>query len=218
MDAQFWLQRWQQGKIGFHQQEIHDRLQELWPAVAGHDRGRVFVPLCGKSLDMLWLAQQGFEVIGVELSPLAVAAFFFENGLDARQVTDEAGLRLWQARGFRLYCGDFFQLPTDALDGVNRVYDRAALVALPAAMRRRYAETLVALLPRHAEIFLVTLEYDSRRMDGPPFSVDEAEVRRLFQDHYRIECLDDREVIADSPHLQERGIDSLREKIWWLRS
>lgn len=214
MDADFWLQRWQQGQIGFHQEEIHDRLQSLWQSRGGG--GRVFVPLCGKSLDMLWLREQGYELVGVELSPLAVEAFFRENAIPARRSRIADDMELWQAPGYELYCGDFFRLPAGALAGVTGVYDRAALVALPPAMRQAYARALVELLPQQAEIFLITLEYDTALMDGPPFSVTADEVHTLYQQHYRVDCLEQREVIDDSPHLRAKGIESLLEKIWRL--
>ncbi len=137
----------------------------------------MFVPLCGKSLDLLWLAGQGHPVLGVEISPVGVESFFQENGLKP-QVTDAPPFRRYQVDELTVLCGDFFALTPGHLQGVTAVFDRASLIALPPELRPRYAEHLQGLLRPETRILLVTLDYDQAEMAGPPFSVGEDEVRK----------------------------------------
>lgn len=179
MDAEFWHERWQDGRIGFHQDVYNAQLVDHWQHLGLAIGSTVFVPLAGKSRDMVWLADQGHKVLGVELNGEAVEAFLAEND----PVSPNIDLR----------CGDFFALTPEDLASVNAVYDRASLIALPPEMRARYAQHMIACLPPKAQIFLVTLEYPQPEMDGPPFSVSEAEVRQLYGDPYEIErisCVD----------------------------
>ena len=216
MDRDFWEQRWQQRDIGFHQPHVHEQLKKLWPHL-NLPRGRaVFVPMAGKSRDMIWLATQGHRIIGVELSDIAVREFFTEGRTDARaNVCRE--LRNLVGGPFSLYCGDFFDMRAEALSDVAAVYDRAALVALPATLRKRYAETLARILPRDAIIFLIGLDYPEHEISGPPFSVARQEIEQLFGETFDVSVLEARNGLAASPNLQKRGLTRLQETTYLLR-
>lgn len=165
----------------------------------------MFVPLCGKSSDMLWPHERGHEVVVVELSPIAVRDFFVENKL--KPTTKRRGnYEHWESGRFKILVGDFFALDASMLSGIVGVYDRASLIALPPDMRPRYAGHLAAILPAKAEILLVTLEYPQMLMPGPPFSVGEAEVWKLFEARYRAEVLQRKDILAENPHLRDRGL------------
>lgn len=168
MKAEFWLERWQRNEIGFHQGEINAHLQEFWGGLQLPAGSEVFVPLCGKSRDLLWLRAQGHRVLGVELSPLAVEDFFLENELKP-QVRSHGIFDSWSCDGVTLLCGDFFELEAADLKGVAAVYDRASLVALPPEMRERYAQHLHRILPARVPMLLVTMDYPQAEMSGPPF-------------------------------------------------
>lgn len=215
MHADFWHERWQRNQIGFHQQSFNPYLQQYWPALGAAAGSRVFVPLCGKSGDMLWLRAQGHEVIGVELSPLAVAAFFEENGL-AASVRTQGPFEVHEVDGLAIYCGDVFALAPDDLAGVDAMYDRAALIALPPAMRPVYAAKLRQLLPSGTRTLLVAIEYDQAEMDGPPFSVPETEVHALYASDCAIErlCADD--ILDAEPKFRDKGLTRLQEKVYAL--
>lgn len=216
MEPDFWHERWQQNKIGFHQGEVNPYLRQHWEELGVPAPARILVPLCGKSLDLMWLKQQGYTVEGVELSELAVRAFFEEQGMTARH-SQQGAFQVWESDGIRLWCGDFFSLEPGMLGPVDAVYDRAALIALPAPMRRKYVrqlQNLVGAVPH----LLVTLEYPQTKMDGPPFSVDQAEVDSLFSDRFSgtmPHALHD--VLSESLHLQERGLDRLNECVYLLQ-
>ena len=214
MDPDFWHRRWRDNLIGFHQAEINTQLQAYWPRLELASDACVFVPLCGKSRDMLWLAAR-HRALGVELSPIAVRAFFQEAGLTPQR-HEEGAFTVYAAQGVRLLCGDFFDLRPEQLSAVRAVYDRASLIALPPELRRRFVAHLNALLPIGVGMLLVTMEYDQAEMQGPPFSVEEAEVRSLFEPAWSVQTVDEVDVLADEPKFRERGLSRLSEKIFHL--
>ena len=177
MEASFWQQRWAAQQIGFHEAEVHPMLLSHGASLGVV--GRVFVPLCGKSNDMPWLRAQGHEVVGIELAELAVRAFFDEHGMRAAQ-TAQAPFEVFSADGYRLLCGDYFALTNVQLGDFGAVYDRAALIALPADMRRDYAKKMSELCASGTSMLLITVEYDASIITPPPFVVSAEEVTALY--------------------------------------
>lgn len=208
MDPDFWHQRWRENRIGFHQETPTPLLLGHWSALALAPGSRVFVPLAGKSLDLVWLAARGHRVLGVELSPLAVAQFFAEHGLTP-QVHDSRYGRRYRAGEIELICGDVFGLDADVLSDCAAVYDRAALIALPPLLRRRYVGELHALLPAGCRGLLITLEYPQHEKQGPPFAVPESEVRELYGRDWRVETLERRDILAQQPGFVADGVSAL---------
>lgn len=216
MTPDFWLNRWRRSELGWHEDEINRHLAEHWPSLGVHHQARVLVPLCGKSLDMLWLASRGHAVLGVEISPLAAKQFFAENRLEPG--IDRLGrFQRFQVDEISLLVGDFFDLRAEQLEDVTAVYDRASLIALPPEMRPRYARHLAALLPARVCSLLITLEYDQSRMKGPPFAVAEPEVRALFERDFEVETLSVFDALAESPRFRARGLEALEERVYRLR-
>ena len=213
MDAQYWHERWVDDKIGFHRGEVNPYLVEYWPTLKLHAGSRVFVPLCGKSLDLLWLAEQGYEVIGIEISSIAVQAFFKENNLTPK-VEPHGAFELWRVDNISLICGDFFELSPVQLGEVAAVYDRASLVALPVDIRRSYVEHLADLCPLDIPRLLITLDYAQSRMDGPPFAVSDEEIKQLYPLPGEITRLAASDVIKDNERFREKGLSSLVESVW----
>jgi len=215
MKIDFWHDRWKQNEIGFHQADFNSHLQEFWPTLGLEHGCRVFVPLCGKSRDLLWLRAQGHPLLGVEVSPIAVRDFFTENRL-APNVTHRNPFEVWEADGLTIVCGDFFALTPEWLTGTRAVYDRASLIALPPEMRARYAERMVNLLPDDVTILLVTMEYPPGGMQGPPFSVEEREVRAHYEPHFRVTSLRCQDILAENARFRERGLAMLNEHVYRL--
>lgn len=216
MNPDFWRERWENREIGFHRDAAHPYLTRFWPTLGIAPGSRVFVPLCGKSNDLLWLRAQGHEVVGVEVSPIAVREFFEENRLTPSVSTVDS-FQLYECDGIRLYCGDFFALTVPHLDGVSAVYDRAALIALPPEMRERYARHLLQLLPSGAQTLLVAFEYPQHEMSGPPFNVNSAEVSALFGAQCTIELLLEADILAQEPRFRDKGVTRLKEVVYALR-
>jgi len=215
MEPDFWRQRWRDDQIGFHKPEVNAALAEHWPTLGVALEATVLVPLCGKSVDMAWLAARGHPVIGVELSEIAARAFYAEQQIESVERDAGAFLR-FHGGVITLYAGDFFDLGPADLGAVGAVYDRAALVAFPASARRRYAAHLARVLPAALPTLLVALEYDPGEMDGPPFPVREEEVRALFGASHRVEPLAASEVLDDEPHLAEKGLTRLTQRTYRL--
>ncbi len=215
MDAGFWHQRWQEGRIGFHRSEVMPLLERHWPSLDLPARSRVLVPLAGKTLDMTWLAAQGHRVLGVELSPLAVEQFFAEHALQP-EIEDTRHGRHYRAGDIEMICGDAFALDRELLADCVGVYDRAALIALPAGLRQRYADTVYARLPAGCRGLLITLDYPQHEKDGPPFSVDETEVRRLLKPALDITLVERRDILANEPSFQADGVTALHTAVYRL--
>lgn len=186
MEADFWHQMWRSGRVGFHQPDVNAFLIKHWKKLnlSGHEQ--VFVPLCGKSLDMLWLNQQGHAVLGVELSEQALQAFVTEHDLQVSLV-QYPRFRRYEMDGMSLLSGDFFDVSVKECSEVKAVYDRAALVALPPEMRQQYASHLKAVLAPGVPILLIAMDYDQSLQSGPPFAVSALEVKALFEDRFKIE-------------------------------
>lgn len=216
MDADFWLQKWQEGQIGFHRHDVMPLLQKHWPSLQLPEGSRVLVPLCGKSLDMHWLAAQGHRVLGVELSPLAVAQFFEEAGLKPERTTSPYGEHV-SAGPFEIILGDAFGLDPGLLADITGVYDRAALIALPPDLRLRYRDTVYAALPAGCQGLLITLEYPQEEKAGPPFSVAQAEVEGLFAAPWRHTLLERRDILDQEPRFREEGLSALETAVYRLR-
>jgi thiopurine S-methyltransferase len=216
MDADFWHQRWQDNRIGFHQDQPTPLLQKYWPAIGAAPGCRVFVPLAGKSRDMLWLAAQGHRVLGVELSQLAVEQFFAEHDLQPDIHETRYG-RHYCAGDIELICGDAFALDADALADCAAVFDRAALIALPLALRLRYVEELYAGLPGECRGLLITLEYPQDEKEGPPFSVSESEVRQRFDSRWNVELLERRDILETQQNFIDEGVTALDTCVYRLQ-
>ena len=217
MNREFWQSRWDEGRIGFHQDVVNPYLQRYWSALGIPSGATVLVPLCGKSRDMLWLRDQGYTVIGVELVPRAVEAFFAENGLIATHRSHGA-FTIWRSEGINIFQGDFFDLTPDQMGGITAVYDRASLIALPPTLRQRYAEHLHAILPNGIDVLLVTMDYPQDQMEGPPFAVTEQEVAALYQGYFKIEQACAEDILEANPRFQEQGLSQLLEKVYVLRA
>ncbi|MCS3808980.1 thiopurine S-methyltransferase [Xanthomonas sp. 4461] len=216
MDTDFWLQRWQDGQTGFHQDEVMPLLQKHWPALQLPHAARVLVPLCGKTLDMHWLAAQGHRVLGVEVSPLAVTQFFDDANLQPQRHSSGAGEH-FVAGPIEIICGDAFALDAHVLADCMAVYDRAALVALPADLRQRYLQTTYARLPAMCRGLLITLDYPQTEKAGPPFAVDAAEVQSLFQAPWQVQQLERRDILDQEPRFRADGVTALSTAVYRLQ-
>lgn len=194
MEPDFWHQRWRENRIGFHAKTTNSLLEKHFHGLALAEGSRVFLPLCGKTLDIAWFLEGGFRVAGIELSEVAVEQLFEELGVVPKIATVGA-LKQYSAPGIDIFVGDVFALTVAILGPVDIVYDRAALVALPPEMRRRYA-IHIPEITQFAPQFLICFEYDQSRMNGPPFSIDPQMVETLYSGTYQITLIE-REQMAD---------------------
>ncbi|TKJ84534.1 thiopurine S-methyltransferase [Pseudomonas koreensis] len=214
MQPEFWHKKWASGQIGFHLPEVNPYLQRHWAAPAS---ARVLVPLCGKSLDLAWLAGRGHRVLGIELSEKAVENYFSEHQVQP-QIIEKGAFKVYRSDAFELWCGDFFALTAGDVADCTAIYDRAALIALPAPMRERYAAHLQRILPQGVQGLLITLDYDQAQMPGPPFAVGDDEVQRLLGDAWQVLVLEGQDVLGESGKFLQAGVTRLEERVYRVSS
>jgi thiopurine S-methyltransferase len=203
-----WLQRWAEGQIGWHEPDGNSKLRRYWPDLA--DGSRVLVPFCGKTPDLLWLANRGLDIIGIELSQIAVESFFSEHGLGV-EVRDEGKFKCYSAKNetIAIHCGDYFDFESEPF---NALFDRGALVAQPAEARQRYVEHTKSLLRQDAYRLIITLEYEQAAASGPPFSVMPDEIISYWSD---LQVLGQNNDIDNCPpKFREAGLTEVIEAAW----
>lgn len=217
MEKSFWVKNWEINNIGFHNSDYNELLLKHFDKFDLKKNSNIFVPLCGKSLDLIWLATKSHRVTGVEVSPLAVQGFFDENKLEFEKSIDGNFNRYSCSNPpVDILEGDFFDANKKVLGNVDFVYDRASIVALPSELRRKYTEHMTELLSPGAQILLVSMEYEHPELIGPPFSVTEREINSHYQDNFKIELLEDLEKEVEHPRFQEAGVKSWSRKVYKL--
>lgn len=187
MDPEFWQEKWQKREIAFHQAAANPLLVSCFNQLLLPPGARVFLPLCGKSLDSHWLLARGYRVVGAELSEVAVQELFAELGLTP-SVSTVGKLQYYSADKLEVFVGDIFELSQVTLGPVAVIYDRAALVALPADMRQRYAQHLITI-SQGAPQLVICFDYEQVMLAGPPFSVNSDEMHKLYSNGYQLNCL-----------------------------
>ena len=210
MDASFWRQRWEKNEIGFHESQANPLLVAHFHELSIANGRRVFVPLCGKTLDISWLLARGYRVAGAELSQLAIEQLFIELGMQP-DIERVGSIERWSANNLDILVGDIFAVSRSMLGPVDAVYDRAALVALPEAMRQRYTAHLMEITGQAPQL-LISYEYDQSLKEGPPFSVSNEEVRRQYAATYELTLIASTEVPGGL-----KGSVSAKENVWLLK-
>lgn len=221
----FWNEKWEKGETGFHQTALNPYLGYYYGEkginIEKRKDLRVFVPLCGKSLDMFWLSKNGYAVIGAECSEIAIKSFFEHHELSCQNSRSESHVKYIyggsrEDSSIEILLGDFFDLKQSDVGVVTDIFDRASLIALPQNVRSRYVQKLTELQRTGTRTLLITLSYNQDEMQGPPFSVNEKEVHKLYSRNFKIEKLAEREVLDDEPRFQMRGLTALTETAYKL--
>lgn len=216
MKKEFWIEKWQNKQIGFHKDFTHPLLIQYLQLLKLSKGDTVFVPLCGKSIDMLWLNDQGYQVIGVELSELAIEEFIDENKLKATQ-DREGGFKIYHFENITIYQGDFFAMNKEIMSSVNAVYDRAALIALPDDLVKKYSTKMLEIIPKSAKQLLITLEMNRKTGSlGPPFSTSSEKVKRLYGASKSIQLVQEVDIIEREEHFQKQGCEFVYERVYLI--
>ncbi|RHX84655.1 thiopurine S-methyltransferase [Leptospira stimsonii] len=210
MDANFWHQRWSKNEIAFHEREANPFLVTYFHELSLNPGNRVFVPLCGKTLDIAWLLSKGYRVAGAELSQIAIEQLFSGLGVEPT-ITKLGELDRYSAENVDIFVGDIFQLNEAALGTIHAIYDRAALVALPKEMRDRYTTHLMKIT-HNAPQLLICYEYDQTLIGGPPFSIQNEEVLKQYSDHYQLNLVETKEVPGGL-----KRVCPAKENVWLLQ-
>lgn len=210
MDTRFWHQKWEKNDIGFHGSAANPLLLKYFNALSLAQGSRVFLPLCGKTLDISWLLANGYRVAGAELSKVAIEQLFAELGLEP-EISGVGELDRYSAKNIDIFVGDIFDLSENMLGLVDAIYDRAALVALPEAVRNRYTAHLMKIADKAPQL-LISYEYDQSLMEGPPFSISADEVFRHYQNRYDLTFMGS----ADVPGGLRKC--AAKEHVWLLKN
>ena len=205
---EYWHNRWDKEQTGWHRAIYNDLLLKHWPSINAPSGGEVLVPLCGKSLDMLWLAEQGYNVVGLEMVEQAVQAFFEENKLET--VSNEIGKHIkYSSPPFTIFQGDLFDLEAGVVQA-DAWYDRAAMVALPNSLREDYVKQICQQTKPGASGLLITFAYPQEQMDRPPFALHDEDVLRFFADGFEVECLEK----IDLEDEKDRGLSNVTSTVF----
>lgn len=217
MEISYWKSRWQKNNTGWHMDVVYPPLPEIWPQLSLSSGARVFVPLCGKSLDIKWLTEHGHQVIGVDVSGKALRELM--NQYDEQFSQDAShGFPIYRSESLELWEGDFLKLPTSKIPPLDIIYDKASIVALPKKMRNIYAQKVLELCGKDCQILIQTFEYNQEEMTGPPFSVDEEELKQLYSPRFELQMLHEQSKFEELSKFQQRGLSSyLNEKVYQLK-
>ena len=205
---EYWHNRWFTEQTGWHRDIFNDLLIKHWPSINAPSGGQVMVPLCGKSLDMIWLAKQGYNVVGLEMVEQAVQAFFDENKLETNLTELENHIK-HTSSPFTIFQGDFFDLDAGVVQA-DAWYDRAAMVALPNSLREDYVKQIYNQTKLGAVGLLITYAYPQEQMDGPPFALHDEDVLHFFADGFEVECLEK----IDLEDEKDRGLSKVTSTVF----
>lgn len=209
MEASFWHQKWGDNQIGFHESEANALLVRHFDSLNLKQDARIYLPLCGKTRDIAWMLDKGYQVVGAELSEIAIKQLF--KDLDAEpEISVVSELTHYHAEGIDMYVGDIFEVSADILGPVDAIYDRAALVALPPETRVKYAKHLQDTTG-NAKQLVICFQYDQSLMTGPPFSIVGEEIQKHYAADYEITNLETCEVEGGF-----KGTIPATEAVWLL--
>ncbi|XP_072854773.2 thiopurine S-methyltransferase isoform X2 [Pogona vitticeps] len=214
-----WLAKWQTKNIGFHMEQGHPFLRKYLDLLLNGRKGlKIFFPLCGKTIEMKWLADLGHHVVGVEISESALKEFFAEQNLSFSEETvpQIPGAKLFKSTSgnISLYCCSIYDLTSTVTGKVDGIWDRGSLVAVNPSQRERYSQLILSLMNENCRCLLVTCLYDPSKHKGPPFYVSDSEVKSLFGKHCEIKCLEKKDSLSERP--KQWGLDSFWEVIYVL--
>jgi thiopurine S-methyltransferase len=210
MDASFWHQRWKKNEIAFHESKANPLLVKYFKELSLAKGSRIFLPLCGKTLDISWLLSHGYRVAGAELSKIAIEQLFMELGVQPN-ISGVGEVDQWSAKNIDIFVGDIFALSRKLLGPVDAIYDRAAFVAFPEEMRNRYTAHLTEITDKAPQL-LICYNYDQRVMEGPPFSISNEEINRHYTGKYDLTLVASANVSGGL-----KGKCAAKETVWLLR-
>lgn len=211
---ELWSNLWKNKETGWEQKQPNALLQNYLNLLNLKPASRIFVPLSGKSIDMAWLAKQGYYIVGVELNVDACELFFKENNIPYKK-SKEGKFDIFKSDKITLISGDYFELDKKLLGKVDAVYDRAALIALPFETRQAYIKKMLNLIDNHTQMLLITFVYNEHAIQGPPYSVNKEETQKHFGNKFNIIALYD-EIVPIPEHLSKKGLKNLRELAFHL--
>jgi thiopurine S-methyltransferase len=211
MEANFWHKKWANNEIAFHRSNPNPLLIEHIRLLSLAEGSLIFIPLCGKTLDIAWLLSNGYRITGVELVEPAIEQLFAELAM-VPKISVIGKIKHYSAKSIDIYVGDIFEVSQEMLGPVDAIYDRAALVALPEALRRRYTAHLIEITNKSPQL-LIAYHYDQNLLKGPPFSISNEEVNQHYKDSYNLTLIISMNVIGGL-----KGKCEAKENVWLLQN
>jgi len=187
MKADFWHNLWETNDIGFHLNDTNPFLLEFFSELNLKTNSRIFVPLCGKTVDIKWLLNKGHKVVGIELNEKAIQELFTSLALKPK-IQKIGALTLYSAKDIDIFVGDIFELNKEILGNVDAIYDRGALGAIPKEMQIKYTPLLISITESAPQL-LISFEYNQSLYQGPPFSITKTELEDSYKEFYNIKLL-----------------------------
>jgi thiopurine S-methyltransferase len=209
MKKEFWLSIWEDNIINFHKEDVNPGLVKYFHNLNLQKEDTILIPLCGKTKDIKFFLSQGYKVIGIELSEIAIDQLFEELKLTP-QITQLKDFKLYKYENLEVYIGDIFKVTRKDLGPVNAIYDRAALVALPPQMRNQYTAHLTNITNK-AQQLIIVVEYNQNDIAGPPFSISSEELKGHYESDYKIKRVESNLVPGGL-----KGKVQAHENIWYL--
>jgi len=176
MKLEDWNQRWVDKRTGWHRGEVNPTLEKYFPS---SEKPTCFFPLCGKTLDMIWVAQKGCQVRGAEFSQLAIDQFFEENKIANKE--ENAFIQSTESSfDIALKQGDFFEYPDN--QKFELIFDRGSMVAVNPKDREKYAQKIKTLLKSDGKVLLSAISRDEEHLkNGPPFHLTVDDVKNAYE-------------------------------------
>lgn len=216
MEISYWKSRWQKDNTGWHMQQIYPHLVRYWERLNLKEGANILVPLCGKSLDVQWLVNQDYCVIGVDVSEKAILELKDSLGISFKNIS-KGPFKGYLTESVQLWVGDFLKMQSSYIPAIDAIYDKAALIALPANMRCKYAAVIKRLCEPHTQMMLNCFEYCQQEMTGPPFAVFREEAEKLYGERFAIELMHEESIFDQLQKFHQRGLSSfLNEKVYHL--
>jgi thiopurine S-methyltransferase len=211
MDAHFWHNKWQNNQIAFHRSSPNPLLVAHFDALSLTKDSVIFIPLCGKTLDIAWLLSKGYRIVGAELVESAIEQLFTELAMTPK-IAVIGEIKHYSAQNIDIYVGDIFAVTQTLLGPIDAIYDRAALVALPNEIRRQYTAHLMKITQQAPQL-LIAYHYDQQLVQGPPFSISAQEVHHHYEKHYRLTLIESVDVEGGM-----KGQCEATENVWLLNT
>lgn len=210
----FWQQHWSDGQTAFHLDDIHPDLQVFLPVLSLELGDTVFVPLCGRTLDIGYLLNVGYNVIAIEMVEYAVQQLFNQLSI-VPEVSGWKQGKCYRADHLTVYVGNYFDLSSDECAEVSAIYDRAALAAMPYKLQQRYCQHLGDITV-YAKQLVIASAFDQTKMQGPPFTITPQHIQQYYGQHYTIELLNEIETIKEEMDFQKQQLDSFIRRTYLL--
>lgn len=218
MSKNTWEDCWSVGKTFFHRSAYHPMLVEhIEKLINGRSNLVIFIPLCGKSLDIKYLYDLGHTVVGVEGAKSPIEEFFGEHNLEFTKSDCPSVNGSVYKNGdnrIRIYHGDMFDFNGKDEVKFSGVWDRGSFGAINKTDRPKYVELLTSMVTEDCQYLLNTYDYNPEQFSGPPHCFTDEEMLGYWGHKWNITRIHYEDVNNDSK--REKGVEYFNEQVHHL--